>query len=127
TIGPSLSIDQASVMQPARLTRPKVGRRPEAPQTVQGETMLPSVSLPMAKPISPATVELAEPAQEPLDPVFAFHGLRVMPPNQRSPMAIAPSVILPTSTAPASSSRRATVALVSMTCSLNGAAPQVVG
>ena len=41
-------------MQPCRLTRPKVGRRPDAPQARQGETMLPSVSLPMAKPTSPA-------------------------------------------------------------------------
>ena len=47
-IGPILSIDQASDMQPVRLTRPNVGRRPEAPQARQGETMLPSVSLPRA-------------------------------------------------------------------------------
>src|SRR5690606_26227329 len=67
-IGPSLSIDHESVMQPCRLTRPKVGRRPEAPQARQGETMLPCVSLPMAKPTSPAADAAAEPADEPLDP-----------------------------------------------------------
>ena len=41
-------------MQPCRLTRPNVGRRPGAPHARHGETMLPSVSLPMAKPTRPA-------------------------------------------------------------------------
>ena len=126
-IGPSLSIDQESDMQPCRLTRPKVGRRPEAPQARQGETMLPSVSLPIAKPTSPAATAEAEPADEPLDPRRGSHGLRVMPPNHWSPIARAPSVSLATSTAPASSSRAATVAFSSITRSLNGVAPQVVG
>ena len=98
-------------MQPCRLTRPKVGRRPVAPQARQGETMLPSVSLPIAKPTSPAAAADAEPADEPLEPLRGSHGLRVRPPNQRSPMASAPSDSLATSTAPASSSRAATVAL----------------
>src|SRR5205823_9629469 len=80
-IGPSLSMLQVRAMQPWRLTRPKVGRRPVAPQREQGETMLPSVSEPMAKPTSPAAAAAADPADEPLDPVFGFHGLRVMPPN----------------------------------------------
>src|SRR5579872_913171 len=56
-IGPSLSMLHDSVMQPCRLTRPKVGRRPVTPQRVQGDTMLPRVSLPMAKPTSPADVD----------------------------------------------------------------------
>ena len=126
-IGPSLSIDHESVMQPCRLTRPKVGRSPEAPQARQGETMLPRVSLPIAKPTSPAATAEAEPADEPLEPVRGSHGLRVRPPNQWSPIASAPSDSLATSTAPASSSRAATVALTSITRSLNGVAPQVVG
>ena len=41
-------------MQPCRLTRPNVGRRPVAPQARHGETMLPRVSLPMANPTNPA-------------------------------------------------------------------------
>src|SRR5579871_4115146 len=90
-IGPSLSIDQESVMQPCRLTRPNVGRRPVAPQARQGETMLPSVSLPIAKPTSPAAAAEAEPADEPLEPLRGSHGLRVRPPNQRLPCARAPS------------------------------------
>ncbi len=70
-----------SVMQPARLTRPNVGLSPLAPHRLQGETMLPSVSLPMVKPTSPATAADAGPADEPLEPCLTFHGLRVMPPN----------------------------------------------
>src|SRR6266851_5067238 len=85
-MGPTLSMLQARVMQPWRLTRPKVGRRPEVPQTRQGETMLPRVSLPRAKPTSPAAVALAEPADEPLEPAEGFHGFLVIrSPNQRSP------------------------------------------
>src|SRR5438477_7167813 len=110
-MGPILSMLQVSVMQPYLLTRPNVGRRPVTPQRVQGETMLPSVSLPRAKPTSPAAVAAAEPADEPLDPSFGFQGLRVMPPNHRSPCASAPRDNLATSTAPASSRRAATVAL----------------
>ena len=89
--------------------------------------MLPSVSLPIAKPTSPAATAEAEPADEPLEPVRGSHGLRVRPPNQWSPIASAPSDSLATSTAPASSSRAATVAFSSITRSLNGVAPQVVG
>jgi len=36
-------------MAPVRATRPKVGRRPVDPQRCEGETMEPSVSVPMAK------------------------------------------------------------------------------
>src|SRR5262245_63491824 len=97
---------QERVMQPARLTRPNVGRSPLAPQRLHGETMLPSVSEPIAKPTSPATVADADPAEEPLEPCLTFHGLRVMPPNHWSPIARAPSVSLATRTAPASSSLR---------------------
>ena len=62
--GPSLSMLQASVMQPARLTRPNVGRRPVTLHRRLGETMLPSVSLPMANPTSPAATAAAEPADD---------------------------------------------------------------
>src|SRR5262249_18527168 len=121
-----LSMLHERVMQPKRLTRPKVGRRPVTPQRVHGETMLPNVSLPMAKPTKPAATEEAEPAEEPLDPCFEFHGLRVMPPNHQSPIARAPKVSLATKTAPAFSRRRATVAMSARVWSLKGVAPQVV-
>ena len=48
TMGPILSSDQHSAMAPVRATRPKVGRRPVVPQRWDGETMEPSVSVPMA-------------------------------------------------------------------------------
>src|SRR6516165_10470670 len=126
-MGPILSMDHASDMQPCRLTRPNVGRRPEAPQARQGETMLPSVSLPIANPTNPAATAEAEPADDPLDPRRGSQGLRVILSNQRSPCARAPSESLASITAPASSSRAATVAFSSITRSLNGKAPQVVG
>src|SRR5215469_10295459 len=104
-MGPILSIDQESAMAPVRGTRPKLGRRPVVPQRVEGEEMEPSVSDPMANPTHPAAVAEADPADDPLDPCLVFHGLRVIPPNQRSPCASAPRVSFATSTAPAASSR----------------------
>src|SRR5688500_10017917 len=112
-IGPSLSMLQSSAMHPKRLTRPKVGRRPVQPQTRHGDTMLPNVSLPIAKPSNPAAVAAAEPAEEPLDPASGFHGLRVIPRNHPSPQARAPSDSLAIRTAPAASSFSATVAVTS--------------
>src|SRR5262245_47395017 len=117
---------QVKVMQPKRLTRPNVGRKPVVPQTRQGETMLPRVSLPSANPTSPAATVAAEPADEPLDPCAGFQGLRVFPPNHWSPMAKAPRESFAARTAPASSNRRATVAVHPRVWPLNGAAPQVV-
>src|SRR5262245_14695839 len=111
-MGPILSMLHDSVMQPARLTRPKVGRRPLAPQTRDGETMLPCVSLPSEKPTRPAAVALAEPADEPDEPCLGFQGLLVLrSPYHSSPQASAPRESFATRTAPASSRRWATVAL----------------
>ncbi len=114
-IGPILSMLQLSAIAPCRLTRPNVGRRPVQPQRVHGETIEPSVSVPMANPTRPAAVAAAEPADEPLEPCSGFHGFFVCPPYQTSPQASAPSVSLATSTAPAWSSRRTTVASSSIT------------
>ena len=116
--GPSLSIDHDSAIAPLRGTRPKVGRKPVAPQRVDGDTIEPSVSEPIANATPPATVALAEPADEPLEPCAGSHGLRVRPPNHRSPIAISPSESLATRIAPASSSRFTTVASASSLCSL---------
>src|SRR5262245_49372746 len=90
---------------PVRGTRPKVGRRPVAPLRVDGETIEPSVSLPIAKATRPATVAAPGPADEPLLPWSSFQGLRVLPPYQTSPCASAPRVSLATMIAPAASSR----------------------
>src|SRR5512144_2683339 len=109
-IGPSLSMLHDSAIAPVFGTRPKVGRSPVTPQRVDGEEMLPNVSLPIAKPTSPADVADAGPALEPLEPWSTFHGFFVVPPYQTSPIASSPSDSLATSTAPAASSRWTTVA-----------------
>src|SRR5438876_7251096 len=83
-IGPSLSRDQQSVIAPVRGTRPKVGRRPVTPQRIDGETMLPSVSLPMLNPTQPAAVAAPAPALLPDEPSSGSQGFIVCPPNQTS-------------------------------------------
>ena len=83
-IGPSLSIDQHSVMAPVRATRPNVGRNPVSPQRIDGLTMLPSVSLPIENATSPAAVAAPGPALEPDEPSSSSHGFIVWPPYQMS-------------------------------------------
>src|SRR5947207_8703076 len=100
-IGPSLSIVHDNAIAPVLGTRPKVGRNPLRPQTRDGDVMDPFVSEPMANATHPAAVADAGPADEPLEPVSGFHGLRVRSAYQRSPWASAPSVSLAMSTAPA--------------------------
>src|SRR5277367_842781 len=126
-IGPILSIVQLNAIAPVRGTNPKVGRNPVVPQRVEGDEIEPSVSEPMAKATHPAAVADVEPADEPLEPCFVFHGLRVRPPNHLSPIASAPRVVFATSTAPAASSRLTTVASSSKLCFSNPPAPHVVG
>ena len=92
-----------------------MGLRPVTRQRLEGETIEPHVSVPMANPTSPAAVAEADPADEPLEPCSRFQGFFVFPSNQTSPMARAPMESLATSTAPASRSRSTTVASMSMT------------
>ena len=61
---------------------PKVGLNPVAPQVVEGDTILPQVSVPMANGTSPATVADADPADEPEEPYCRFQGFFVLPPYQ---------------------------------------------
>src|SRR5262249_33292692 len=79
-IGPILSSVLPAVITPARLTRPKVGRRPTIPHCSAGERIDPPVSVPIAKATKPAAVAAPEPADDPLDPCARFHGLLVRPP-----------------------------------------------
>ena len=114
-MGPSLSIDQDNAIAPWRDTRPKVGRSDEFPQRVEGLTMEPRVSEPMAKGSAPAPTAAADPADEPLEPRSVFHGDNVLPPYQISPIASAPRVVFAIRMAPALSSFFTTVASVSIT------------
>src|SRR5579863_2452975 len=107
-IGPSLSSDQQSVIAPVRGTRPNVGRSPVTPQRIDGATMLPPVSLPIANPTSPAAVAAPGPALDPDAPSSKSHGFIVCPPNQISLSASAPKLNFEISTAPASFNRRTT-------------------
>src|SRR5262249_45276545 len=109
-MGPSLSIVHESAIAPVRGTRPNVGRKPLNPHVRDGDVMEPLVSDPIEKATHPAAVADAGPADDPLEPVSAFHGLRVRSAYQRSPCASAPSVSFAMSTAPASSRRFTTVA-----------------
>ena len=85
--------------------------------------MLPSVSLPMANPTSPAATAAPGPALEPEEPSSSSHGFMVWPPNQMSFSANAPRLSLATSTAPAAFKRATTVLLAFGTRFRNGSAP----
>ena len=72
-------------MQPKRLTRPNVGRRPDAPTAEAGKTIEPPVSVPMPKPMSPATAAETVPLDDPKLVRSSFQGLRaelVLPPGE---------------------------------------------
>src|SRR5215510_1205605 len=106
-MGPSLSVVHESAMAPVRGTRPNDGRKPDTPHVRDGDVIEPFVSEPMLNPTQPAAVAEAGPADDPLEPVSGFHGLRVRSFHQRSPCANEPSVSFARRIAPASS-RRAT-------------------
>src|SRR5947207_1320750 len=106
--------------------RPYVGRNPTVPHATLGETIEPSVSVPSVNPTSPAAVELADPALDPLDVASVFQGVLVIPLNHRPPCASAPIESLAIRTAPALRSRSTTVASLSGTRVWYGSAPNVV-
>src|SRR5580692_7389811 len=107
-MGPTLSELQQRAIQPVLATLPKVGRKPVAPHRIDGSTMEPKVSVPIANATRPAAVAAADPAEDPPEPEFKSQGLRVRPPNQISSIASSPRDNLATSTAPAFSSCLAT-------------------
>ena len=119
-------MDQHRAIVPWRETRPNVGRSALVEQATEGDTIEPSVSVPMANATPPAAVADAEPAEDPLEPRVVSQGLRVRSPNHTSPHASAPTESFATSTAPAASRRSITSAVSSMICASKGFAPQVV-
>jgi hypothetical protein len=93
------------------------------PQRMLGPTMLPPVSLPMAKATRPAAVAAPGPALDPEEPSSRFQGFMVWPPNQMSFSASAPMLSFATSTAPALFRRSTTAAFFSGMRPRNGSAP----
>src|SRR2546428_10583594 len=101
-IGPIFDIDQMSPRAaPFRLTRPYVARSPVTPQRVEGLTIEPHASAAIAKGTKPADVAAEDPAEEPLEPCFRFHGFLVMAPYQTSMYDSSPSESFATNIAPA--------------------------
>src|SRR5258708_4856809 len=115
-MGPSLSIDHAMVIAPYRLTRPKLGRKPETPHQVVGHMMDPRVSDPMAHGARPADTTAPDPLDEPQVQQSGFQGFRAGPVKEANPFEYpnppANSIMaaFPSSTAPAWFSRSMTVA-----------------
>src|SRR4051812_28174424 len=99
-MGPSLSMLQLKAIAPYLLTLPNDGRKPVSPHSVDGDTIEPNVSDPIAKGKQPALTLDAGPADEPLEPRVISQGFLVLPPNQTSPWASSPKVSLATITAP---------------------------
>src|SRR5436853_7243859 len=105
-------------MMPARLMSPSVGFNPTRPQCDAGETMEPSVSVPMANAQRLAATAAAEPELDPEGLRFNRYGLRVCPPRPLHPLierlprkfAHSLSFVLPRSTTSASRSVGVTVA-----------------
>tara|TARA_B100000965_G_C19246216_1_gene606626 strand:+ start:481 stop:666 length:186 start_codon:yes stop_codon:yes gene_type:complete len=59
---------QDKVINPSVETELNVGLNPVTPHLVEGDTIDPSVSVPIANATKPAEAAEAEPAEEPLEP-----------------------------------------------------------
>src|SRR6266550_3303750 len=100
-------------MTPDRLTRPSVGLIPTMPQHVDGETIEPSVSVPIATAQRLAATPTPEPELDPDGVRSRAYGLRHCPPRPLKPLddrverkfAHSERFALPSSTAPAARSR----------------------
>src|SRR6266571_3727352 len=72
---------------PARLVRPTVGLMPTTPLALAGQTMEPSVSVPMATAHRLADTATADPELEPHGLRSSTYGLRHWPPRPDQPLA----------------------------------------
>src|SRR3989440_5998720 len=112
-MGPAVSWLCAMGMTPARLTRPSVGLIPTIEQQVEGDTMEPSVSVPMAPAHRLAATATPEPELDPEGVRSSAYGLRHWPPRPLQPLdewlerklAHSERFALPSSTAPPARSR----------------------
>src|SRR5215213_7685457 len=94
---------------PLRLTRPSVGLMPTSPLLLAGETIEPSVSVPMAAALRLAAIAAPEPELDPEGLRSSAYGFFVWPPRPLQPLVdfvdrkLAHSLrfVLPRMTAPA--------------------------
>src|SRR5262245_367722 len=110
-------------MMPVLGTRPKVGLTPTMPQNAAGPMIDPPVSVPTDRGISRAATAAPEPEDEPHAHRSRSHGFEVV---ALEPAANSKVYSLAIRTAPAASSRSASVALSAGTLSLYSADPPVV-
>jgi hypothetical protein len=111
--GPICSRELAYATSPYRETRPYEGLMPTTPQNAAGQRTDPPVSLPSARSASPAATAAADPPEEPPGTRSGSWGFRVGPNSDVSVVVPIPNssmLALPTTVAPASSSRSTTVA-----------------
>src|SRR5260221_10936868 len=80
-MGPGVSCASDSGTMPARLTRQRVGLTPTTPQALDGDTIDPSVSVPMASGAKPADSPDAEPELDPEGLRSSAYGFAVWPPT----------------------------------------------
>src|SRR6266581_7065580 len=115
--GPTVSCVCEMGITPARLVRPTVGLMPTTPLTFAGQTMLPSVSVPMLTAAKLAATATADPVLEPQPLRSSEYGLAVSPPRPDQPLleknerkfAHSERLVLPRSTAPVARRFAATV------------------
>jgi hypothetical protein len=127
-IGPRWSSDAASSNAPKRDTRPQVGLSPVTPQAADGKRIEPPVSVPIEPKHSIAAVATPDPLDDEPVHAAASHGLRGGTTcGWCAENAASVICSLPSSTAPASRSRRTTVPSTSGTKSANTVVPAAVG
>ena len=111
--GPGESCDDEMGTTPTVGTCPTVGLSPTHPLKAAGQVIEPSVSVPIAKRVTPAATAAPLPDEEPPGDRLSAYGLRVSPPYalqpdvERSSRRLAHSLrlALPSTTIPASRSR----------------------
>src|SRR3954467_15315409 len=115
--GPKVSWVCDKGTPPARLVSPTVGLMPTTPLALPGQTMLPSVSLPIDTAAKLADAAAPEPALEPHGLRLMPYGLLVWPPRPDQPLidsnerkfAHSERLVLPSMTAPPALRLAATV------------------
>src|SRR3954447_10751828 len=85
-IGPAVSWLWAIGTIPLRLTRPSVGLMPTSPLLFDGDTIEPSVSVPMAAAARLAAIAAPEPELEPDGLGASAYGFFVCPPRPLHPL-----------------------------------------